>query len=48
MSAKYSLLVFIIVGALLMINSFWLSQNNSQINSQINSQTNSQATPPDL
>ena len=38
MSAKYSLLVFIIVGALLMINSFWLSRTNSQINSQINFQ----------
>jgi len=45
MSAKYSLLVFIIVGALLMINSFWLSRTNSQINSQINFQINFQAAP---
>jgi len=30
MSAKYSLLVFIIVGALLLINSLWLSRTNPQ------------------
>jgi hypothetical protein len=30
MSAKYSLLVFIIVAALLMLNSLWLSQPDVQ------------------
>jgi len=44
MSAKYSLLVFIIVGALLMINSLWLSRTNSQENPQTNHQSSVKAS----
>ncbi len=31
MSAKYSLMVVVIVGALLMINSLWLSQSKQHL-----------------